>query len=159
VPRLTDNEYTYVSEREVSGSGLGTSPATVAAFMDLQRAVHQDQPADTAEAQAAADAADTKAQGAQASADQAQGAADTAQGRADAAYHLAETKVSKDAGLPVAAPTATPSRASLPTYSGAPASATYSATEISDLKAQVAALTGLLAAVVTDLRDNHALTP
>ena len=156
--RIEEQEYTVLSDREIAGTGLGTSPAAVAAFSDLQRAVYADQPADTAAIQASADAAASAAGSAQASADASAAAAGTAQTRADDAYVLAGTKVAKDVGPSWSVPTATPARTALPAYTDGTASVTYDATEIGALKTQVAALTAALAAVITDGRANHSLT-
>jgi hypothetical protein len=167
------DRYTRLDDREIASSGLGTSPASVSAYSDLQQAVYQDQPAYTAAVNIVADQAVLDAAAAQETGEFAQGTADSAmmraddafeaagvaQARADDAYDLADGKVDKDAGPAFAAPTAAPTRTAVPAYAGGPAAVAYDAAEITALKAQVAALTGLLAGVVTDLRANHALTP
>jgi hypothetical protein len=164
--RLDQNDYTYLTDREIASTGLGSTPAAVSFVADLQRAVYTDQPADTAVAQETAEQGVTVGTAAQVAADTAQTTADqsltdaaTAQVRADDAYDLAEGKVQKDAGPAFAAPLATTSRAALPAYAGGVAAVAYDAAEVGALKAQVAVLTAQLAAVVTDLRGNHALTP
>jgi hypothetical protein len=160
------NDYTQLDDRTIASTGIGTSPEAVALFSDLQQAAYADGPADTAAAQAVAEqgvAAAATAQGAadtaNATASSAQAAADAAQLRADDAYELADGKVTKDAGPTFAAPTATPSRAALPTYAGGTAAATYTQADVQALIDQVAALTSRVAALITDLRGNHALTP
>ena len=158
-------DYTVLSDRDIAASGIGTSPTGIAAYRSLQRAVYEDQPADTADAQAAAEQASQAAAAADAAAVEAavqaeQGKADaaTAQGRADDAYALADAKVARDVGPVFAAPLATPSRNALPAYAGGGAAALYDPAEVSALKAQVAALTATVAALVVDLRGNGALT-
>lgn len=161
---VRDREYTLLSDREIAGTGLGSSPAAVAAFGDLQRAVYTDQPADTAAAQEAAAQAQGAAAGAQSSADNAQASADNAgnaanaaQQRADAAYALADTKVTKDAGPAFSAPVGTVSRAALPAYTSGTAGTTYTQADMQAAMDQIAALTSRVAALITDLRANHAL--
>ncbi len=163
--RITDQEYTYLSDREIAGTSIGTSPAGVAAFSDLQRAVYEDQPQDTKEALDTATQADGKAVAAQDTADSAQASADDAGARADAAqtsandaYDLAGTKVTKDVGPTFAAPTASPSRVTLPAYAGGTAGATYTQADMQAAMDQIAALTSRVAALIVDLRANHSLT-
>ncbi len=162
--QVEDFAYTQLGDREIAASGLGTSPRGIAAYRDLQRAVYELQPIDTAAAQAAADAAaesaalaDAAANAAQETGELAQGTADSAMARADDAYDLAETKVTKDNGPTFAAPIATPARTALPSYAGGGAAVAYDQAEIAALKAQVAALTGIVAGIITDLRANGAL--
>ena len=162
--RVETNEYTRLSEREVAGSGIGTSPSAIAGYMDLQRAVFEDQPNDTADVREAADQAQQSAAGAQDTADDALfdaatalAAADDAQERADDAYDLAATKVTKNLGPPWAAPTATPSRAAVTSYTGT-ASATYTQVEVQALMDRVTLLTNLVAGLVVDGRANESLT-
>jgi len=162
--RLATNAYTFISEREVVGSGLASNPAAVAWVQDVQRAAFEDAPADIQDAQDTANIADEKAVGAQASADAAQTSADsageradTAQGRADDAYALADGKVTKNVGPVFAAPIATASRAALPAYTGT-ASAIYTQVEVQALMDQVATLTRTVAALIEDGRGNQSLT-
>ncbi len=152
-------EYTYLDERVISGTGLGTSPEAVRGILDLQQAAYQDNPADTAAAQQSADAAKGAADAAQMDASQGISDAATAKARADAAYDLADTKVTQDVGPPFPAPLAAPSRTAVPTYAGGTAGAVYTQSDVQGLMDQVAALTGIVAALVTDLRANHALRP
>jgi hypothetical protein len=156
--RMQDEQFTYLSDREIAGTGLGTSPAAVAAYSDLQRAVFEASPADTQAAQDAAEAAGKAASGAQETAELAQGSADAALMRADDAYDLAETKVTKEVGPVFAAPAAVPSRSALPAYSGDNAGAIYSQSDMQDLIDQVEALTSRVAALIVDLRANGSLT-
>lgn len=156
--RLQQDDYTYLSEREIAGTGIGTSPAAVAFYQDIQRAIYQDQPADTAEAQAAAAAADTKAAGAQTAADAAQGAADSAssradaaQDRADAAYGLADGKVSKNATPEWSAPTGQLARTSVAVYTAPTAASAYDPAQMQALMDSHQAWTRRMAALVTDL--------
>jgi len=165
------DDYTQLSDREIAGTGIGTSPAAVAAYNDLQRAVYDDQPQDTKEALETGKAADQKAQGAQASADQAQASADDAGGRADAAqgsadaaqasaddaYALADTKVSKDATPKWGVPSGTLSRDTFATYAAPTASATYDAAQVQALMATTQLLSRIVAALVTDLAAIDAL--
>lgn len=144
--RVVDLEYTVLNDREIAGTALGTSPAGVAAFSDLQRAVYQDQPQDTQEALSAATTADSKATSAQSAADTAQASAadagtraDTAQARADAAYTLAGGKVTK-------------ATITAPTNYSANASATYTQSEVQALMDKVSNLTTTLQAVVAALK-------
>jgi len=157
------SNYTILNDREIAGTGLGTSPAAVRAFADLQDAVYQDQPGDTAAvqeaataAQGAADAAGTAAAGAQESADAASDQAMAARKRADDAYALADTKVSKNVGPTWTAPTAPQIRTAVADYSGT-ASATYTQAEVQTLMDRVQALTRQVAALVTDGRGNGSL--
>jgi hypothetical protein len=158
------NDYTVINERTIAGSGLGASPELIAGLLDQQRATYVDGPADTSQAQATAEQgvasaamAQSSADGAQASADQAGTRADAAQIRADAAYALANAKVAKDAGPTWQAPTATSSRAAFADYT-ATATATYTQADVQALMDRVSLLTKLVAALVTDGRNNHSLT-
>lgn len=160
------NDYTQLDDRTIASTGIGTSPEAVALFSDLQQAAYADGPADTAAAQVIAEQGVSDAAGAQSSANDAQSTAEFAQGSADAAmeraddaYDLANGKVTKDAGPTFSAPTATPSRAALPAYVGGTAAATYTQADVQALTDQVAALTSRVAALITDLRGNHAITP
>jgi hypothetical protein len=169
---MDKNEYTFLNDREIAASGLGSSPSAVQAYGDLQRAVYELTPADVGDAQKTADVADGKAVNAQETADDA-GAradaaqdtadtakekADTAQVRADDAYDLADTKVAKDVGPVFAAPVAAVSRDALPAYLGGTAGAAYTADDMQAVMDQVAALTSRVAALITDGRANHSLT-
>jgi len=169
--RVVDQEYTVLNDREIAGTGIGTSPAAVAGYSDLQRAVYQDQPADTAEVAASANAAATSAATAQdfaeqagldaadagARADAAQADADAAQKRADDAYTLADGKVSKNATPTWAAPSGTLTRTALATYVGGTAAATYDPAQMQVLMDSHAAWTQRMAALVTDLIGNDVL--
>jgi hypothetical protein len=146
VAKVRDQEYTYLSDRDIAGTALGTSPAGVAAFSDLQRAVYEDQPQDTQEALDSAVAADDKAVAAQGAADSAQASADdagaradTAKSRADAAYALAAGKVTK---ANVTAP---------PNYAGT-ASITYTQAEVQALMDRVGSLTTTVQAIAAALK-------
>jgi hypothetical protein len=157
--RVQETEVTILSDREIAATGIGTSPAAIEAFRDIQRTVYELQPQDTADAAQAAVAAAAAAEASATAAANAAGAADTAQGRADQAYALAETKVTKDVGPTFTAPTSGVSRAALPSYTGATASLTYTPAELQEVMDQVNRLTTRLAAVITDLRANGALKP
>ncbi|WP_380778077.1 hypothetical protein [Sphingomonas sp. R86520] len=164
VSRVTDNEYTFLTDREIAASGIGSSPSAVQAYGDLQRAVYELAPADVGDAQAAAEAADGKATGAQEAAETADGKAedagtraDAAQGRADDAYDLADTKVSKNVGPVFSAPSGGASRSALPAYAGGTASAVYTPSDVQALMDQVAALTSRVAALIVDGRSNQSL--
>lgn len=161
-----DLDYTEIGRREIAASGIGVSPRGIASYESLQRAAFTDAPAASAAAQGTANqavtdagVADGKAEEAQGTAEFAQGTADTAMGRADDAYDLADTKVTKDLGPVFAAPAGSVSRAALPAYAAGTAGVTYTATDVQGLMDQVAALTTRLAAAITDLRGNGALTP
>lgn len=156
--RMQDEQFTYLSDREIAGTGLGTSPAAVAAYSDLQRAVYEASPQDTQAAQDAAEAAQATSEMAQGSADAALIRADDAYDRADEAYDLADGKVSKDVGPVFAAPLATPARAPLPAYAGGSAGATYTQADVQGLIDQVSALTACVAALIVDGRANGSLT-
>lgn len=170
--RVTDNEYTFLNDREIAASGIGSSPSAVQAYGDLQRAVYELAPADVGAAQSAADGAqaaaevaDDKASGAQATAESADAKAedardraDAAQVRADDAYDLAGTKVSKNVGPAFSAPAASASRAALPAYTGGTAAAVYSAADMQAVMDQVTALTSRVAALIIDGRANQSLT-
>jgi len=158
-------DLTFINDRDAVGSGLATSPVGVAWIRDIQQSVYVDAPADTAEAQAKADQADTRAGNAQDSADAAQtsangaqAAAEAAQSRADDAYDLAGTKVTQNVGPSFAAPAAAASRIALPAYTGGTAAATYTQADMQALIDQVAALTSRVAALITDGRANKSLT-
>lgn len=73
--RVLDSEFTVLTDRDIAASGLGTSPRGVAAYASLQRAVFEQQPADTADILGAADAAQGAADAAQQAADDAMAAA------------------------------------------------------------------------------------
>jgi len=162
--RTQEDDYTFISERTLTGSGFATSPELISGIVDLQRRTI-DQTSDSAEigaaaeaAQGAADAAQGAASGAQTSADTAQARADAAYNRADAAYALADTKVTQDAGPSFAAPSGALSRSALPSYAGGTAAATYTQADMQAAIDQIAALSSRLAAVIVDLRGNGALT-
>lgn len=152
------DDYTLLSEREIAGSGLGTSPSAVAGYLDLQRAVYEDQPQDTAAIEQAAQGAQDTADDALFDANSALALADDAYELAEDAYDLAGTKVSKDVGPVWGAPTATTSRSSFADYT-ATASATYTQAEVQTLMDRVSLLTKIVAALVVDGRANHTLTP
>ncbi|WP_398457423.1 hypothetical protein [Sphingomonas albertensis] len=177
--RVTDNEYTFLNDREIAATGIGSSPSAVQAYGDLQRAVYELGPADTADAQNAADgaqasadvadekaagaqtaaeAADTKAADAQTAAEDAGTRADAAQTRADDAYDLAGEKVTKNVGPVFAASLASESRAALPAYVGGTAGAVYTIADMQAVMDQVAALTSRVAALIIDGRANQSLT-
>lgn len=164
MPKLDEAELTRLTDREIAASGIGSSPAALRAYRDLQTAVYELQPFDTAavqsEAAAAAELAENAgdlANTAQATGELAQGTADSAMTRADDAYDLADTKVTKNAGPTFAAPVAAPARTALPAYTGGAAAVAYDQAEITALKAQVATLTSIVAGLITDLRANGAL--
>jgi len=154
---VIEDDYSYLNRRQIAAS-IGTDPAAIAAFESLQTAAFQNGPAASAEAQATADAAGQAASGAQETADKGVTDAATAQERADAAYDLADGKVAKNVGPVWVAPAAAPSRVAVPVYAGGNAAATYDPAEVTALRAQVAALTGLVAALVIDGRANRSLT-
>jgi hypothetical protein len=162
--RMDKNEYTFLNDREIAASGIGSSPSAIQAYGDLQRAVYELAPADVGDAQAAADVADGKATGAQEAAETADSKAedagtraDAAQERADDAYTLAGTKVTKNVGPTFSAPAASPSRSTLPVYTAGTASATYAPSDVQALMDQVAALTSRVAALIVDGRANQSL--
>lgn len=136
---VDDVEFTILSDREIAGTGLGTSPSAVSSYSDMQRFVFQLQPADTKAVEAKAGAAQESANAAQATGDAAQSAADGAQVRADDAYTLAEGKVTKTTLTSPAA------------YSGT-ASATYAQAEVQALMEKVASLTVTVQQIVAALK-------
>ena len=155
--RTQADDYTFISERVLTGSGFATSPELISGIADLQRRT-VDQTADSADIGAAAEAAQGSADTAQATASGAQTSADTAKARADAAYTLADTKVTQDVGPAFAPPSGALSRDALPSYAGGTAAATYTQADMQAAIDQIAALSSRLAAVIVDLRGNGALT-
>lgn len=155
--RAQEDDYTFISERVLTGSGFATSPELISGIVDLQRRTI-DQTADAADISAATDAAQGSADAAGAAASGAQTSADTAKTRADAAYALADTKVTQDVGPSFAAPVGAVSRAALPAFTPGAAGLVYSQTDMQAVLDQVTALTTRLAAVISDLRGNGALT-
>lgn len=163
--RVTEREYTYLSDKDIAATAFGTTPAGVAFVRDIQQAAFQDSQVDIkAATQVAADAG-TKADSAQQTAAAATASASTAQDRADGAYTLANSaytlangKVSKDAGLPWAAPTGTASRAAFATYTAPTISNPPTQAEVQALATALQAHSRALKAVVDDLRANGALT-
>lgn len=164
--RIDRFEPTLLSDREIAATGLGATPAGVRGYSDLQEAVYSLQPQDTADAHAAADAAQNSAQNAQDSATAASDSASVAQKRADnayalgkSAYDLADTKVTQDVGLSWAPPTGTASRAAFATYESPTISNPPTQAEVQALADALQAHSRALKAVIDDLRANHALTP
>lgn len=153
---MADPAFTTLNRAQLSK--LTSDPQAIAMLEDIQQQAFVNGPKKTEEARVVAEDAKVRADEAKLVADDAIVRADAAQGRADDAYELADGKVDKDAGPSFAAPSGAVSRTALPAYTSGTAGAVYTAADVQELMDQVAALTGQVAALVTDLRDNHSLT-
>ncbi len=109
-------------------------------------------------AQAAADAAQDSAIAALADAATAQSTADGAASAAAAAQGTANSAVPQDVTPAWGTPTGTLSRTALASYTGQTVSATYVQAEVQTIDDEVKQLSQTLAALITDLQSNGALT-